>query len=69
MMREASYRAAHLTKQAARPERLLVDRTAYIEHLESEVKRISAACLTVHSFSERIEGTESRAQLLEEKVP
>lgn len=74
MIRETSYRAAHVTKQAskqaqvANPDRLLADRSAYIAHLESELQRISAACLTVHSFSERLEGTETRAQLLEEKV-
>ncbi|KAK9842449.1 hypothetical protein WJX81_000710 [Elliptochloris bilobata] len=59
----------HFKKQAtADPRRLLTDRSAYIEHLESELKRVSAACLTVHSFSERIESTETQAQLLEEKV-
>ncbi len=74
MIGNATYRAAHLTRQAARyaaagpSARLLVDRAAYIKHLEAELQRVSAACLAVHALGERLEGGEARAQSLEAKV-
>lgn len=51
-----------------RPEKLLTDRSAYILYLESQLERVTAACMTVHSFEERLEDATSRVQALEEKV-
>jgi hypothetical protein len=51
-----------------RPERLLTDRSAYILYLESQLERVTAACMTVHSFEERLEDAANHLQGLEEKV-
>lgn len=48
--------------------KLLTDRTAYIAYLESQLERVSAACLTVQSFDERLTAAASNATLLEQKV-
>ena len=53
---------------AERPERLLTDRSAYILYLESQLERVTAACMAVHSFEERLEDTATHLQALEEKV-
>lgn len=52
----------------ASPDRLLTDRTSYIAYLESQLERVSAACLTVQSFDERLEQAVSGIRCLEEKV-
>ena len=52
----------------AEAKKLLTDRTAYIAYLESQLERVSAACLTVQSFDERLESVTSSAHLLQEKV-
>jgi hypothetical protein len=60
-----------LTAQAGpeHPERLMTDRTSYISYLESQLERVTSACLTVQSFDERLEGVNSSLRLLEDKVP
>lgn len=50
------------------PDKLLTDRTTYIGYLESQLERVTNACLTVQSFDQRIETVASAARLLEEKV-
>lgn len=50
------------------PDKLLTDRSTYIGYLESQLERVTSACLTVHSFDQRIETVASSARLLEEKV-
>jgi len=51
------------------PDKLLTDRSTYIGYLESQLERVTNACLTVQSFDQRIETVTSSARLLEEKVP
>ena len=51
------------------PDKLLTDRSTYIGYLESQLERVTNACLTVQSFDQRIETVTSAARLLEEKVP
>lgn len=50
------------------PDRLLTDRSSYITYLESQLERVSAACLTVQSFDERLEAAVGGIRVLEEKV-
>ncbi|KAL0023938.1 hypothetical protein WJX77_001873 [Trebouxia sp. C0004] len=50
------------------PDKLLTDRSTYIGYLESQLERVTNACLTVQSFDQRIETVTSAARLLEEKV-
>lgn len=65
----SSYSAEHVRNKAKqRPEKLLTDRSAYILYLESQLERVTAACLTVHSFDEQLEAATSRVQALEKKV-
>ena len=40
---------------AATPDRLLTGRSSYISYLEAQLERVSAACLTVASYDERLE--------------
>lgn len=56
------------TQAPAEAKKLLTDRAAYIAYLESQLERVSAACLTVQSFDERVESVTSSANLLQEKV-
>ena len=61
----------HLVSQGAEnihPDKLLTDRSTYIGYLESQLERVTSACLTVQSFDQRIETVASSARLLEEKV-
>ena len=61
----------HLMYQGAEnihPDKLLTDRSTYIGYLESQLERVTSACLTVQSFDQRIETVASSARLLEEKV-
>ena len=53
---------------APSPDRLLTDRTSYIAYLESQLERVSAACLTVSSFDGRLEEAVSAVRLLEDKT-
>ena len=50
------------------PDKLLTDRSTYIGYLESQLERVTNACLTVQSFDQRLETVTSTARLLEEKV-
>ena len=50
------------------PDKLLTDRSTYIGYLESQLERVTNACLTVQSFDQRLETVTSAARLLEEKV-
>ena len=50
------------------PDKLLTDRSTYIGYLESQLERVTSACLTVQSFDQRIETVTTSARLLEEKV-
>ena len=50
------------------PDRLLTDRSTYIAYLESQLERVTGACLTVQSFDQRIEAVTHAARSLEEKV-
>ncbi len=52
----------------AEAKKLLTDRASYIAYLESQLERVSAACLTVQSFDERLESVTSSTNLLQEKV-
>ncbi|GAB4816238.1 hypothetical protein N2152v2_003284 [Parachlorella kessleri] len=52
---------------SATPDRLLTDRSSYITYLESQLERVSAACLSVASYEERLEGLVSAVRLLEER--
>mmetsp|Transcript_25781 Transcript_25781/g.41688 ORF Transcript_25781/g.41688 Transcript_25781/m.41688 type:complete len:646 (+) Transcript_25781:450-2387(+) len=49
-------------------ERLLTDRAAYITFLEVQLERVSSACLTSQSFSDRIEGIQASVLNSEEKI-
>ena len=50
------------------PDKLLTDRSTYIGYLESQLERVTNACLTVQSFDQRVETVTSAVRLLEEKV-
>lgn len=50
------------------PDRLLTDRGSYIAYLESQLERVSASCLTVQSFDERLEQAVSAIRCLEDKT-
>ena len=50
------------------PDKLLTDRSSYISYLESQLERLTNACLTVQSFDERIQANAAAARALEEKV-
>ncbi|PSC74920.1 Chromatin structure-remodeling complex BSH [Micractinium conductrix] len=50
------------------PDRLMTDRSSYISYLEAQLERVSAACLTVQSFDERLEQAVGGIRALEEKV-
>lgn len=50
------------------PERLLTDRASYISYLESQLDKVSSACLTVVSYDERLEAAVSAARALEERL-
>ena len=54
--------------QGATPDQLLTDRSSYITYLESQLERVSAACLTVSSFDERIEQAASSVAALQKQV-
>eukprot|EP00742_Colponemidia_sp_Colp-10_P009356 GILJ01010194.1.p1 GENE.GILJ01010194.1~~GILJ01010194.1.p1 ORF type:complete len:640 (+),score=99.16 GILJ01010194.1:66-1922(+) len=49
-------------------QRLLTDRSAYIAFLEVQLERVTASCLTVQGFSERIEQVQSHVNTVEEKI-
>lgn len=49
-------------------DRLLTDRSSYIAYLESQLERVSAACLTVHSYDARLEEAVAAVRRLEEKI-
>jgi len=57
-----------LAQAPAEAKKLLTDRAAYIAYLESQLERVSAACLTVQSFDERLESVTSSTHLVQEKV-
>ncbi len=65
------FRLAGLLQDAenVHPDKLLTDRSTYIGYLESQLERVTNACLTVQLFDQRIETVTSAARLLEEKVP
>ena len=63
----ASVIAGPALQVTERPERLLTDRSAYILYLESQLERVTAACMTVHSFEEQLEDAANHLQGLEEK--
>lgn len=53
---------------SVQPDRLLTDRSTYIAYLESQLERVTGACLTVQSFDQRIEAVTHTARSLEDKV-
>jgi hypothetical protein len=52
----------------ATSDRLLTDRSSYITYLESQLERVSAACLSVASYDERLEAVTSAVRLLEDRT-
>ena len=50
------------------PDKLLTDRSSYISYLESQLERLTNACLTVQSFDDRIQANAAAARALEEKA-
>lgn len=50
------------------PDKLMTDRSTYITYLESQLERVTNACLTVESFDERMETAVSYSRRVEEKV-
>ena len=50
------------------PNRLLTDRSSYIGYLETQLERITDACLTVHALDGRVEELASGQRRVEEKV-
>ncbi len=52
----------------ATPDKLMTDRSSYITYLESQLERVSAACLSVASYDERLEAVTSAVRLLEERT-
>jgi len=55
-------------KNKLEDERILTDRSAYITFLEVQLERVSAACLTAQSFSDRIEEVHGTVLTNDEKV-
>jgi len=66
--KSASARALEKGGLGFEEEKLLTDRSAYITFLEVQLERVSAACLTSQSFSERIEEVRAQTINYEEKV-
>eukprot|EP00696_Hemimastix_kukwesjijk_P008480 gnl/Hemi2/20719_TR6860_c0_g5_i1.p1 gnl/Hemi2/20719_TR6860_c0_g5~~gnl/Hemi2/20719_TR6860_c0_g5_i1.p1 ORF type:complete len:585 (-),score=227.86 gnl/Hemi2/20719_TR6860_c0_g5_i1:79-1833(-) len=62
------YLRAKQKPNAADTTRLLTDRSAYISYLEVQLERVTASCMTVQSFSERIEQVQGQLNTSEEKV-
>ena len=50
------------------PDKLLTDRTAYVGYLESQLERVSASCLTVQSYDQRLQDAYDVVHKLEQKV-
>lgn len=46
----------------------MTDRNAYMSFLEVQLERVSAACLTVQGFSERMEQMQTQFTTQEEKI-
>ncbi|CAM9771437.1 unnamed protein product, partial [Phaeothamnion confervicola] len=65
---EAYRRKAGITPELLRRERLLTDRGAYLNFLEVQLERVSAACLSSHASVERVDELAAQIATLEEKV-
>lgn len=49
-------------------QRMMTDRAAYMSFLEVQLERVSASCLTVQAYSERIEAMQTQCNTMEEKI-
>eukprot|EP00741_Cyanophora_paradoxa_P009418 tig00000144_g9122.t1 len=63
-----SYSSEHAKKQAAKGPASIADRNVYITHLETQLERVTSACLVVQSFGDRMQQVESYHSLYEQKM-
>ncbi len=49
-------------------QRMMTDRAAYMSFLEVQLERVSASCMTVQAYSERIEAMQTQCNTMEEKI-
>lgn len=62
------HRAIQSRKPALPDPSLLTDKASYIVYLESQLERVSAACLTVSTFADRLSDSSNGLCRLEEKL-
>lgn len=65
---EAFQRKNNVAVDVLRRENALTDRSAYLNFLEIQLERVSAACLASQDFGNRIDEFAARAAAGEEKV-
>ncbi|CAM9363668.1 unnamed protein product [Ectocarpus sp. 12 AP-2014] len=65
---EAFKRRSNVTLDAGQRDKLLTDRGAYLNFLEIQLERVSAACITSQHFGSRIDAATAKATAAEEKV-
>jgi hypothetical protein len=65
---EEYFRKKNLKKTLTTPTQLLTDRGAYLNYLEQQLERVSSACLTVHSYDERLVDFETLIKALEQRA-
>lgn len=65
---EAFARRRNLTPNVLAKERVLTDRGAYLNFLEVQLERVSAACLATQALSQDLKGVTAQASSAEDKV-
>ncbi|CAM9388905.1 unnamed protein product [Ectocarpus fasciculatus] len=65
---EAFKRRSNVSLDAAQRDKVLTDRGAYLNFLEIQLERVSAACITSQHFGSRIDAATAKATAAEEKV-
>ncbi|CAM9613343.1 unnamed protein product [Ectocarpus sp. 8 AP-2014] len=65
---EAFKRRSNVTLDAAQRDKMLTDRGAYLNFLEIQLERVSAACITSQHFGSRIDAVTAKATAAEDKV-
>lgn len=65
---EAFIRRKNVTPDVLAKENLLTDRGAYLNFLEIQLERVSAACLVTQNFDAKIEALAANASAAEDKA-
>lgn len=66
LLQQIQSRAA--TSERGTGAHLLTDRAAYISYLEIQLDRVSASCMAVQAFSDRIQQIQEQTSLLESRL-